>query len=75
MNIKEKLDCSGLGCPMPILKTKKLMDTLTSGDILQVITTELASVNDMESWCKNRGHVLLQKEEQNGKFIFHIRKK
>ena len=47
-----ELDCQGLNCPLPILKTKKAMDGLTSGQILKMMATDPGSVNDVQSWTK-----------------------
>ena len=46
----EELDCSGLNCPLPILKTKKAVDKLESGQILKMVSTDPGSCNDVEAW-------------------------
>lgn len=68
------LDCSGLACPMPILKTKKAIDGLQVGQVLQMIATDPGSVSDMDAWTKKTGHELLSHEDQGGKFVFLIKK-
>lgn len=68
------LDCSGLACPMPILKTKKAVDGLQMGQILKMIATDPGSTSDMEAWTKKTGHELVASEQEGGKFIFYIRR-
>ncbi|MBE9515566.1 MAG: sulfurtransferase TusA family protein [Proteobacteria bacterium] len=69
-----ELDTSGLNCPLPILRAKKSINGLTSGQILQVTATDPGSVKDFEAFCKQTGNELLSSGESNGKFIFEIRK-
>ena len=71
----ETLDCSGLSCPMPILKTKKAMDKLQSGQVLKMIATDPGSLPDVEAWTSKTGNELLGHEEDNGTFTFYIKKK
>lgn len=68
------LDCSGLACPMPILKTKKAIDGLQIGQILKMIATDAGSTSDMEAWTQKTGHQLVGSEQEGGKFIFFIKK-
>jgi len=68
------LDVSGLCCPMPVLKAKKAIDTLATGQILEVIGTDPGSKSDMPAWANRAGHEFLGSEEENGKFKFYIRK-
>jgi tRNA 2-thiouridine synthesizing protein A len=70
----ESLDCSGLACPMPILKTKKAIDALKVGQILKMISTDAGSIPDVTAWSKKTGHELLSHEESAGTFTFYIRK-
>ena len=73
-HVDETLDCTGLACPMPILKTKKAIDALDSGKVLQMIATDPGSVSDVKAWSNKTGHALLEHREEDGKFIFLIRK-
>ncbi len=70
----QTLDCSGLACPMPVLKTKKAVDGLQVGQVLKMIATDPGSVSDMEAWTKRTGHELLASEQESGKFVFYIKK-
>ncbi|MFC7372947.1 sulfurtransferase TusA family protein [Fictibacillus iocasae] len=74
MNSTQVLDAKGLSCPMPIVKTKKVMDTLNSGDILEVHATDKGAVNDLAAWSKSSGHELLDHKEEDGVFKFWIKK-
>jgi tRNA 2-thiouridine synthesizing protein A len=68
------LDCKGMSCPLPILKTKKAVETLKQGQILKVDTTDPGSKNDMSSWAKRTGNEILSVVEGSGTFTFFIKK-
>ncbi len=70
----QELDCSGLACPMPILKTKKAIDALQMGQVLKMIATDPGSISDMEAWTKKTGHELVESEQAGGTYTFYIRK-
>ena len=70
----EVLDCSGLACPMPIIKTRKAIDGMQVGQVLKMISTDPGSVSDMDAWTKKTGHELVGSENEGGKFIFFIKK-
>jgi tRNA 2-thiouridine synthesizing protein A len=70
----QTLDCSGLACPMPILKTKKAIDGLQLGQVLKMIATDPGSTSDMEAWTKKTGHELVGAEQEGAKFIFYIKR-
>ena len=59
MDVDQVLDCSGLNCPLPVLKTKKAVDALTAGQTLKMISTDPGSQNDINAWCKRTGNELL----------------
>ena len=68
------LDARGLNCPLPILRTRKAIAAMNTGEVLEVTATDPGSVKDMASFCSQTGHELLSHEEAGGNFIFHIRK-
>jgi tRNA 2-thiouridine synthesizing protein A len=68
------LDAKGLACPMPIVKTKKAMNDLQSGDVLEVHATDKGAKNDLTAWAKSGGHELVKHEEENDVFKFWIQK-
>ena len=74
MNSNLQLDAKGLSCPMPIVKTKKAMDTLASGEILEVHVTDKGSLADIPAWAKAGGHTILDQSEDAGVLIFFIQK-
>jgi tRNA 2-thiouridine synthesizing protein A len=71
----QELDCSGLSCPMPILKTKKAMDTLQTGQVLKMIATDPGSLPDIEAWTEKTGHELVAHEKEGEKFVFYLKHK
>ncbi|TCD48312.1 sulfurtransferase TusA family protein [Chlorobium sp. N1] len=70
-----ELDCKGLNCPLPILKTKKAIDGLQSGEVLKMMATDPGSVNDMASWANRTGNEVVEHSEDGGTHTFLIRKK
>jgi tRNA 2-thiouridine synthesizing protein A len=74
VNSDQTLDCSGLACPMPILKTKKAVDSLEIGQVLKMIATDPGATSDMEAWTQKTGHELVGSEKDGDKFIFFIKK-
>ncbi|WP_462409421.1 sulfurtransferase TusA family protein [Neobacillus sp. Marseille-QA0830] len=74
MNVTKVLDAKGLACPMPIVKTKKAMDELESGQVLEIHTTDKGAINDLPAWAKSGGHELVKFEEENDILKFWIKK-
>jgi tRNA 2-thiouridine synthesizing protein A len=68
------LDASGLNCPLPILKTKKAINKMEKGQILEVLSTDAGSVKDLQAFCNQTGHKLLETIEDDGKYTFTIEK-
>jgi len=68
------LDARGLNCPLPILRTKKAISALQSGEVLEVTSTDPGSVKDLDSFCSQTGHEMLSSKQNSGEFIFRIRK-
>jgi tRNA 2-thiouridine synthesizing protein A len=74
MQFDKELDARGLNCPLPILRTKKFLSQLNSGQILKVSSTDPGSVKDMQAFAKQTGNELLSTAEKGGEFIFMMRK-
>ncbi len=74
MGNKLSLDCSGLVCPMPIVKTKKTIQNMNSGEVLEIIATDKGSVNDFKAWCESTGNEYLNLEIKEEKFYHYIKK-
>jgi tRNA 2-thiouridine synthesizing protein A len=70
----QTLDTRGLNCPLPILKTRKAIATLSTGDILEVTATDPGSVKDLDSFCSQTGHEMVSSEQIEDGFFFRIRK-
>lgn len=70
----EKFDATGLNCPLPILRSKKLLTNLAAGDVLYVISTDSGSVKDFDAFCKQTGNELLESSEAEGKYHYYIKK-
>ncbi|AND43061.1 MULTISPECIES: sulfurtransferase TusA family protein [Bacillaceae] len=68
------LDAKGLACPMPIVKTKKAMNELQSGQVLEVQATDKGSKADLEAWAKSAGHQYLGTIEQGDVLKHYLRK-
>lgn len=75
IKVDMELDCSGLNCPLPILKTKKAMDSLTSGKVLKLVATDPGSIKDVNAWSRTTGNKLLNSSEGGGKYVFFLEKK
>jgi tRNA 2-thiouridine synthesizing protein A len=71
----KELDASGLNCPLPVLRTKKALGDMQSGQVLHVIATDPGSVKDFEAFAKQTGNELLESREEGGKFHFRLKKK
>jgi tRNA 2-thiouridine synthesizing protein A len=71
----QELDASGLNCPLPILRAKKALAALETGQILKIVATDPGSVKDFDAFAKQTGNTLLSSGEEGGKFVFFIQKK
>jgi tRNA 2-thiouridine synthesizing protein A len=70
----ETLDCRGQSCPMPVLKTRKALDKIESGQILEILGTDPGTGNDLPSFAKRGGHQYLGQKEDQGFIKYYIRK-
>lgn len=75
MNFDKELDVRGLNCPLPILRAKKSLTDLQSGQVLKVVATDPGAVKDFQAFSKQTGHELLQHAEANKEFTFFMKKK
>ncbi|MBM7551199.1 sulfurtransferase TusA family protein [Thalassobacillus pellis] len=74
MEIAKVLDAKGLACPMPIVKTKKAIGDISSGEVLEVHATDKGAKSDLTAWAKSGGHELMKDSEEDGVFKFWIKK-
>ncbi len=75
MEIHKELDARGLNCPLPILKAKKALAELQSGEVLRIIATDPGSVRDFQAFCKQTGNDLLSHTQTGVEFEFLMRRK
>ncbi len=73
-DVAEELDARGLNCPLPILKAKKAINKINSGEVLKIIATDPGSVKDFEAFTNQTGHELIESSEAGGEFTFLIKK-
>jgi tRNA 2-thiouridine synthesizing protein A len=74
MEFNKEFDASVLACPLPIVKTKKALADMASGQILRVVATDPGSVCDMAAFAEQTGNALLEQGSENSKFIFYLKK-
>ena len=72
--VNKELDCKGLLCPMPVVKTKKAIKDMAVGEVLEMISTDPGSMPDMQAWAKQTGHELLESKDEGDTFRFFIKK-
>jgi tRNA 2-thiouridine synthesizing protein A len=75
MNFDKELDARGLSCPLPIVKTKKSLNDMTSGQVLKVLSTDSGSVKDMQAFANQTGNPLLETTQEGGAYVFYMKKK
>jgi TusA-related sulfurtransferase len=75
MNIQQELDTCGLNCPLPILKTKKALSTMQSGELLRVRSTDAGATRDFQAFAKQTGHVLIEHSVNGQEFVFVLQRK
>lgn len=74
IHVDRTLECEGLACPLPVVRTKKTMDELKKGEVLEVRATDHGSVADLKGWAKRTGHHYIGLKEENGVYRHFIRK-
>ncbi len=74
MEADQELDCSGLACPLPILQTRKAIEAMQIGQVLRMVSTDLASIVDVQAWTRRTGQQLLSYAEDGTSFVFYIKK-
>jgi len=70
----QKIDCLGLFCPMPIVKTREALQHMAPGQILEMISDDPGSEADMKSWAARTGNELMEMERNGAVFRFLVRK-
>lgn len=75
MNFDKELDARGLNCPLPILRAKKALNELKSGQVLKIVATDPGSVKDFQAFSKQTGNELLSHAEAQKEFTFYLKRK
>jgi TusA-related sulfurtransferase len=75
MQIDKEIDTRGLNCPLPILKAKKALAELQSGQVLKVVSTDAGSMRDFQAFAKQTGNELLDQQTQNTDYIHVLRRR
>jgi TusA-related sulfurtransferase len=75
MEATKELDTRGLNCPLPILKAKKALAELKTGDVLKVVATDPGSVRDFQAFARQTGNELVEQSEANSEFIHYLRRR
>ncbi len=69
------VDTSGLNCPMPVLKSKKAINSIEIGQILKIISTDPGSAKDIPAWARTTGQELLEETKEGEKFVFLVKRR
>jgi tRNA 2-thiouridine synthesizing protein A len=75
MDFTKELDTRGLNCPLPILKAKKALADMQSGDVLKVVSTDPGSVRDFQAFARQTGNELLEQDTLGDDFIHLLRRR
>ncbi len=75
MDAQKQLDTRGLNCPLPILKAKKALAEMHSGELLKVVATDPGSLRDFQAFARQTGNELVQQETAGAEFIHVLRRR
>jgi len=75
MNFDKELDARGLNCPLPILRAKKALNDMTTGQVLRIVATDPGSVKDFQAFSKQTGNELLSQDATDKEFTFFMKRK
>ena len=75
MDVHKELDTRGLNCPLPILKAKKALTDMNSGQVLKVVATDPGSVRDFQAFARQTGNELVEQSEAGSEFIHYLRRR
>ncbi|MCG6954134.1 MAG: sulfurtransferase TusA family protein [Betaproteobacteria bacterium] len=75
MQFDKELDARGLNCPLPILRAKKSLTDMQTGQVLKIVATDPGSVKDFEAFAKQTGNQLLSSSEENKEYTFYMKRK
>jgi TusA-related sulfurtransferase len=75
MDIHKELDTRGLNCPLPILKTKKALSEMQSGEVLRVVSTDPGSIRDFQAFARQTGNELIEQVSGAAEFVHVIKRR
>ena len=75
MEANKEIDTRGLNCPLPILKAKKALAEMTSGEVLKVVATDPGSTRDFQAFARQTGNELLEQSAANGEFVHFLKRR
>ena len=75
MNADKELDTRGLNCPLPILKAKKALADMSSGEVLKVLATDTGSLRDFQAFARQTGNELVQQDNVGAEFVHYLRRR
>ena len=75
VEVAKSVDARGTACPGPLLEAKKAIGTIKSGDVMEILSAEEGTKQDIPKWCKKQGHEYLGSTEENGYFKVYMKKK
>jgi tRNA 2-thiouridine synthesizing protein A len=75
MDVHKEIDTRGLNCPLPILKAKKALADMSSGQVLKVVATDAGSVRDFQAFARQTGNELLEQSSNDQEFTHYLRRR
>lgn len=75
MDANTEIDTRGLNCPLPILKAKKALAGMASGEVLKVVSTDPGSMRDFQAFARQTGNELLEQATVNDEFVHYLRRR
>ena len=75
MDAQKELDTRGLNCPLPILKAKKALADMSTGDVLKIVATDPGSVRDFQAFARQTGNELIEQTSANDEFVHYLRRR
>jgi TusA-related sulfurtransferase len=75
MDIQKEIDTRGLNCPLPILKAKKALTDMKSGDVLKVLATDPGSMRDFQAFARQTGNELIEQSKDRDEFVHYLRRR
>lgn len=75
MQAHQEIDTRGLNCPLPILKAKKALADMQSGEVLKVVCTDPGSIRDFKAFARQTGHELVEQMQEGSEFVHLLRRR